>query len=177
MKAVLIVVSIGLLWAQESFAETITRPKSKIHPTVVFDPITYPEEHCLALNVYYEARSSNLADKYAVSDVVLNRVLDSRYPNTVCEVIKQGPVSNNGYPKLHKCQFSWWCDGKSDIPKPGDAWIEAQTIAFNLYNFANYRGITEGSTHYHANYISSPVWVKELQLVGRIGSHIYYRWE
>ena len=44
--------------------------------------------HCLALNVYYEARGSNLADKYAVADVVLNRVKDSRYPDSICDVVK-----------------------------------------------------------------------------------------
>ena len=134
------------------------------------------EVNCLALNIYHEARNQPTVGKLAVAMVTLNRVKDERFPNTVCGVVFQGHYRNN-QPIKHKCQFSWWCDGKSDIPKPGDAWIEAQTIAFNLYNFANYRGITEGSTHYHANYISSPVWVKELQLVGRIGSHIYYRWE
>ena len=33
------------------------------------------EATCLALNIYYESRSSNLADKAAVADVVLNRTL------------------------------------------------------------------------------------------------------
>ena len=39
-----------------------------------------------------------------------------------------------------------------------------------------YRGLTEGATHYHATYVS-PKWADELQLVGRIGEHIFYRWE
>ena len=52
----------------------------------------YPEEYCMALNIYYEARGSNFADQMAVADVVLNRVQDTRYPNTICEVVKQGPV-------------------------------------------------------------------------------------
>ena len=38
-----------------------------------------------------------------------------------------------------------------------------------------YRGITEGATHYHATYVS-PNWAPELDLVGRIGTHIFYRW-
>jgi|TARA_B110000858_G_scaffold24598_1_gene25072 spore germination cell wall hydrolase CwlJ-like protein len=177
MKSVLIVVSLGLLWAQEAFAESITRPVSRINPVIIFDATDSPQEYCLALNIYYEARSSNLADKAAVADVVINRVLDTRYPNTICEVVKQGKQHANGQMKLNKCQFSWYCDGKSDTPMDTSNWAEAQQISFNLYNFANYRGITEGATHYHAEYIKSPNWTSELQLVGRIGSHIYYRWE
>jgi spore germination cell wall hydrolase CwlJ-like protein len=38
-----------------------------------------------------------------------------------------------------------------------------------------YRGITEGATHYHADYVS-PKWAPELDLVGSIGMHIFYRW-
>ena len=44
-------------------------------------------EHCMALNIYHEARSENMAGKFAVADVVLNRVNDRRYPDTVCGVI------------------------------------------------------------------------------------------
>ena len=39
-----------------------------------------------------------------------------------------------------------------------------------------YRGITEGATHYHATYVN-PKWAKDLTLIGRIGEHIFYRWE
>jgi len=137
----------------------------------LFDFGSHPQEHCLALNVYYEARGSNLADKAAVADVVLNRVNDSRYPNTICDVV------HDGYKKGKKnCQFSWYCDGKSDNPQDQDRWAEAQMIAWGIIKFDKYRGITEGATHYHATYVS-PRWAKTLQLVGRIGAHRFYRWE
>ena len=42
---------------------------------------------CLARNMYHEARSQGLAGQLAVSLVVLNRVKDNRFPNTICEVI------------------------------------------------------------------------------------------
>ena len=53
--------------------------------------IEYKSEdlHCLAMNIYHEARSENLAGKYAVADVVMNRVRDDRYPSTVCSVVYQ----------------------------------------------------------------------------------------
>jgi len=129
----------------------------------------FPEEYCMALNIYYEARSSNLADKYAVADVVLNRVESARYPDTICDVVHQG------YRKGRRdCQFSWYCDGKSDNPQDIDRWMEAQTIAWSITKWDKFRGISEGATHYHATYVK-PHWASRLQLIGRIGAHIFYR--
>ena len=50
---------------------------------------------CLALNVYFETHARSLADSMAVTDVVLNRVESTRYPNTPCEVIHQGYKKGN----------------------------------------------------------------------------------
>ena len=89
-----------------------TKPK-----TVGVSPI---QATCLAENVYFEARNQGTAGWSAVISVTLNRVKDKRFPNTVCEVVKQGPTreswKKNGiyYPIRHKCQFSWYCDGKAD---------------------------------------------------------------
>ncbi len=152
-----------------------------------------PEAICMALNIYYESRSDNLAGQYAVADVVLNRMQDNRYPNTVCEVIKQGPVKESWKTKKdpdlpesermfnpikHMCQFSWWCDGKSDEPRDETGWAQAQYVAGNIMYNAKYRGITEGATHYHATYVK-PKWRfdRGMNHIGRIGSHIFYRWD
>ena len=142
------------------------------------------QAHCLALNVYYEARGSNLADMYAVSDVVLNRVRDNRYPNTICDVVYQG-VQKPSWKDPAKmvmvrnmCQFSWYCDGKDDVPTDETGWATAQMVAGSILYANKYRGLTEGSTHYHASYVR-PNWRNDrgMQHVGRIGSHIFYRWE
>ena len=135
-----------------------------------------PQMWCLAQNIYYEARSSNRADRMAVADVVINRVKHTYYPNTICEVVHQGVRNADGSMKRNKCQFSWYCDGRSDWPNNQDAWIEAQMIAYNMIIHSDSLGITEGATHYHADYVS-PLWARDLQLVGRIGVHIFYRWD
>lgn len=136
-----------------------------------------PAEECLALNVYYEARSDNMAGKYAVADVVLNRVQDERYPNTICDVVQQGKMGTvGGEVRRNQCQFSWYCDGKSDNPQDEDSWQQAQIVAYNIINHRKFRGISEGATHYHATYVS-PVWIDTLELVGTIGQHIFYRWD
>jgi len=151
----------------------------------------FEQELCMARNLYHEARGDNVAGMYAVADVVLNRVQDRRYPNTVCEVVHQGPVRESWktrenkdlpdseriyYPVRHQCQFSWYCDGQSDEVNDETAWALSQEIAYKIMNDERYRGITEGSTHYHATYVN-PSWNRELTTVGRIGSHIFYRWD
>lgn len=137
------------------------------------------EAYCLAQNIYFEARSSNLADKLAVSDVVLNRVASTQYPNTICGVVKQGPTvkhwkTGKPIPKRNSCQFSWYCDGKSDVPSDEDAWTEAQYIALQMLDYGSYVGISEGALFYHAHYVN-PEWAQHLQFVGTIGKHKYYR--
>ena len=127
------------------------------------------ELQCLALNIYFETRAVSMADAMAVSDVVQNRVESHRYPDTVCDVIYDG-----GETKRHKCQFSWYCDGKADTPKNSEAWERSRKFARDFYVHGMYRGITEGSTHYHASYVK-PYWAPTLDRVTRIGSHIFYR--
>jgi spore germination cell wall hydrolase CwlJ-like protein len=143
---------------------------------ILFSPELNPEAWCLAQNIYYEARSSNLADQLAVADVVINRVNDTRFPNTVCKVVKQGRYNSKGQPVRNQCQFSWWCDGKSDYPRDYDAWANAQQRAYMMLELNEFRGISEGATHYHANYVS-PRWANSFAPVGRIGEHVFYRWE
>lgn len=143
---------------------------------VLFTPENEPEAWCLAQNIYYEARGSNLADQAAVADVVLNRVKDTRYPNTICKVVKQGRQYASGQMIRNQCQFSWYCDGKSDYPRDKESWSKAQQTAYMMIYYEDYRGISEGATHYHADYVA-PSWARDMQLVGRIGVHIFYRWK
>ena len=164
-------------------AETLvmlTDEEVSIQQSLTFNEEQFPEINCMALNIYYETRGSSLADSYAVADVVLNRVEDTRYPNSICEVVYQGEKHASGQMKRNRCQFSWYCDGKSDVPRDREAWKRAQSIAWDIVQWDNYRGITEGATHYHAHYVN-PRWNKSrkgfsITRLGRIGTHIYYRW-
>ena len=171
-----------------SYAQAITLPN--VVEGELYTESSHPELYCLAKNIYFEAKSEPIAGQYAVADVVLNRVKDSRFPNTICEVVYEGPLRESWqtkkqtdlddaeriyHPIRDRCQFSWWCDGKSDNIKDGDAWRKAQEIAYRLVNDYKHRGLTEGATHYHATYVN-PKWAPTLDLVGRIGTHIFYRW-
>ena len=130
---------------------------------------------CLALNVYYEARSQSVVEQIAVAQVVINRVNDDRYPNTVCKVVKQGEKNHDGSMKKDRCQFSWYCDGATDKPYNKESWELALSVAKSVYE-GKTTDLTEGATHYHAISVN-PFWAKTLKRVTRIGKHIYYRWE
>ena len=133
---------------------------------------------CLALNTYHEAKNQSMIGQVATAQVVMNRVADSRYPNTVCEVVKQGPkYKGSDVPVRHKCQFSWFCDGKSDEPKrDSKEWFKAQDYARIVLSGRIALDVTEGATHYHATYVK-PSWAKTKTRTTRIESHIFYRWE
>lgn len=162
-------------------ADTLSEnPQENEIYSLSFDQEQFPQEYCMALNIYYETRGSNLADSFAVADVVLNRVEDTRYPNTVCDVVYQGKKHADGSMKRNACQFSWYCDGKGDNPQNEEEWKRAQSISWAIMKWDQFRGISEGATHYHAHYVN-PRWNRSkkgfsITRLGRIGAHIYYRW-
>ena len=138
-----------------------------------------PEQlECMALNIYFESAVEPLAGKIAVSQVVLNRVEEDRWPATVCEVIKEGPTyknwKGNVYTIKDRCQFSWWCDGKVDVPHPGRVWENSKKVAKLVMTNNRMVDITEGSTFYHAEYVT-PRWASRMNKIGRIGAHYFYK--
>jgi N-acetylmuramoyl-L-alanine amidase len=118
------------------------------------------ELHCLALNVYHEARSESDEGKFAVAQVTLNRVRSPRYPDSICKVVWQ------------RRQFSWTRDGRPDRPYNPEAWKQALWVAIITYDF-NPLSMVGRATHYHAVYVR-PSWAAAHTRVRRIGKHIFY---
>ena len=134
-----------------------------------------PEElECMSKNIYFEAAVESTAGKLAVAQVTMNRVKSTKYPNTVCKVITQGKHHQNGFPVRDRCQFSWYCDGKGDEPRDTPAWKDSQDIAEYVMTTPNLMDITDGATHYHADYISSPRWANPRRKTVEIDTHIFY---
>ncbi len=130
-------------------------------------PDIVQEIECLALNIYHEARGEPNLGKLAVGHVVLNRVSDPRYPETICGVIKDG-----GAERRHRCQFSWWCDGRSDVPRNAREWERSQALARHIF-WGLSIDPTDGALWYHADYVR-PIWRKALTKGPKIGQHIFY---
>ncbi len=126
------------------------------------------ERMCLAKALYFEARGEGPKGQLAVAQVIMNRVRDPRFPNTVCGVVYQGAERRNA------CQFSFACDGKPDYPSNARQWAVARRLAAKvLSGRARLRGM-EGVAFYHADYVR-PQWASMMRPVIKIGRHIFYR--
>lgn len=122
---------------------------------------------CLAQAIYFEARSEPIEGQAAVAEVVLNRVQDKRFPNTVCGVVFQ----NENW--RHRCQFSFACDGRSDRPRERQSWQQARKIAAVVLAGVE-NDMTNAATHYHAVYVQ-PGWAQRLERTVQVGQHVFYR--
>lgn len=123
---------------------------------------------CLTAAIYYEARSQSDDGQRAVAQVVLNRVRDRAFPNSVCGVVYQGSTRATG------CQFSFTCDGSMAYRRNERAWDHARTIAGQALTGAVYAPVGS-ATFYHANYVS-PWWASSMDKIATVGAHIFYRW-
>jgi spore germination cell wall hydrolase CwlJ-like protein len=121
-------------------------------------------QRCIALAMYWEARGEGHRGMLAVGSVVLNRVEDDRFPDSVCAVVYQGG-------ETPPCQFSWWCDGKSDRPTHDALWATSLNLAHDLLT-ARPPDPTHGALFFH-NTSARPRWQRER--IARIGNHIFYR--
>jgi spore germination cell wall hydrolase CwlJ-like protein len=143
----------------------------------------HQEAFCLAQNVYHEARNQPAAGQMAVMSVTINRVNDERFPNTICEVVYEGPSrpswkgTGEMIPIRHRCQFSWYCDGKSDTAHDKETFNEILLLSQMVIDGTiTLMDITEGATHYHADYVR-PSWARTKTKTIEIEDHIFYRWE
>ncbi len=139
----------------------------------VFKPATAEDRRralrCLTQGVYYEAALEPTAGQEAVAQVILNRVRDPNYANTVCGVVFEGAERTTG------CQFSFTCDGALSQAPVGWAWERAKRVAERALA-GEVSAAVGTATHYHADYVH-PWWSPTLNKLTQIGAHIFYRWK
>lgn len=131
---------------------------------------TAPERKCLAEAIYFEARGEPVNGQLAVAQVVLNRLKNPAYPNTICGVVYQNRNVRNG------CQFSFACDGIADRVTERNAWTMATTLANAAIDDGNAAWMADvgSATHYHATYVR-PRWARTMIKMVQIGEHIFYK--
>jgi N-acetylmuramoyl-L-alanine amidase len=125
------------------------------------------EARCLALSMYWEAKDEGRAGMLAVGAVVLNRVRHEEFPDTPCEVVRQGG-------EAPPCQFSWWCDGASDQPQEQEAWSLARELAVGMLKDPP-EDPTEGALFFHGAGVEAPWRGEERVRTVQIGGHVFYR--
>jgi spore germination cell wall hydrolase CwlJ-like protein len=137
------------------------------------------ERHCLQKNIFFESRNQSTLGQVAVAWVTVNRTDSPLYPNTLCRVVKQAQLDSNRNPIKHKCQFSWYCDGKSDqVPDNAvatRAWEDAGIVAdVVLLDWLRARkGPVGEAVMYHATYVE-PYWADSYTQVAQVDDHIFY---
>lgn len=124
---------------------------------------------CLTEALYFEARGETLKGQYAVAEVILNRVDSKRFPDTICQVIKQGSE------RKFACQFTYICDGRHEHIDDAKAYKNTGKIARIMLN-GGARLLTKSATHYHTTSIR-PTWAKKITRTAHIGNHYFYREE
>lgn len=140
------------------------------HAAVVFPepasgPLMTTQKQCMALAMYWEAKGEGLVGMAAVGAVVLNRMADERFPDTACGVVGQGGETG-------RCQFSFWCDGRSDYPVEPKPWETAVRLAKVLLD-GRIVDPTEGAMFYHATRVK-PGWSTRMTVTTQIGNHRFY---
>jgi spore germination cell wall hydrolase CwlJ-like protein len=119
------------------------------------------ELECLAVGVYFEAKSESLAGQLAVGKVIANRANSGgRFPSSYCGVLFQ------------RGQFSF-VRGRSlpSVPRASRQWQTAVAIA-KIVDQGLKDSAAENALFFHARYVS-PGW--RLKRVASIGNHVFYR--
>lgn len=125
--------------------------------------------NCLSDAIYYEAGFEPEDGQRAVAQVILNRVRDPNFPDTVCGVVYQGWQRKTG------CQFSFVCDGSLNRRPPmADQKEHAKAIATQALSGVVVEAVGT-ATHYHTDYVD-PYWRPTLVEITKIGQHIFYKW-
>jgi spore germination cell wall hydrolase CwlJ-like protein len=138
---------------------------SKPLPPIVF---TEAEQKCLAEGIYFEARGEVVKGQAAVAQVILNRVRNPAYPDTICGVVYQNRSWRN------RCQFSFACDGTRPRVRSSRHYRVAEEVGLAVTAGKIFLPEIGSSTHYHATYVS-PRWARSMERLQRIGLHIFYR--
>ncbi|OXS99579.1 hypothetical protein B7H23_15745 [Notoacmeibacter marinus] len=126
------------------------------------------QQRCLAIGIYFEARGEPQEGQAAVAQVILNRVRNPTFPDTICGVVYQNKNWRN------RCQFSFACDGKRDKVRSSKSWSTAKDVARKVTYGEIWLPRVGSSTHYHATYVK-PRWARHMDRLQKIGRHIFYR--
>lgn len=149
-----------------------------LFPTLTFAQDT--ELKCLTDNIYFESGNQTLTGKRAVAAVTMNRVKSSKYPNTICGVVKQAKRDSKNNVIKNKCQFSWFCDGATDNitffvnkqyrPDIFKIWQDSYQVAAEYWTNKGL-DITNGALFYYNPDIVTPYWASNFVETTQIENH------
>jgi spore germination cell wall hydrolase CwlJ-like protein len=153
-------------------AVLVAYAETKFVPTTKKVKMADSERMCLAQAIYHEARGESVDGQMAVANVIINRAFSKKYPTTICGVVFQ-----NADKGKYKCQFTFACDGRSDMGTERAAWnrsVKMAETAFAEFQQGERPGvIPNGALYYHTTAVA-PKWSHTFRRVAAIGSHVFY---
>ena len=153
-------------------AALVAYAESGYQPTSKKVKLADDEKLCLAQAIYHEARGESREGQLAVANVIINRAMSKKFPSTICGVVFQ-----NADKGRYKCQFTFACDGRSDIGRERAAWNRSMDMAedaFYEFQRGERPGVVPNSTLYYHTTAVAPRWSHTFNRVAAIGSHIFY---
>ena len=146
-------------------AEIITKPQAQAVDPAGEEPLD-DAITCLARAIYWEANRKDNAEMEAIANVVMNRLGHKGFPNTICGVVKQGHEQG-------ACQFSWWCDGRSDKAREEEPYSHAKEISRKALN-RQLKDRSDGALYFHHRNMT-PYWSNEYMRTVEVGEHVFYK--
>jgi len=146
--------------------------KADFVPTTKRVKLAEGEKLCLAQAIYHEARGESREGQLAVANVIINRAMSKKYPSTICGVVFQ-----NADKGRYKCQFTFACDGRSDMGRERTAWnrsIKMAEDAFYEFQRGERPGVVPNSVLFYHTTAVAPKWSHTFNRVAAIGSHVFY---
>ncbi|MGR3616369.1 MAG: cell wall hydrolase [Paracoccaceae bacterium] len=122
---------------------------------------------CLSEALYFEARGETVRGQFAVAEVIVNRAASSKFPNSLCGVIKQGTG------RKYQCQFTYTCDGYAEVIHEKAAYLQVAKVARAVLD-GHGGELTDGAMFYHTTAVN-PRWARTFTKTAQIGVHIFYR--
>lgn len=141
-------------------------------PTAKKVKLADDEMLCLTQAIYHEARGESREGQLAVANVIINRAMSKKYPSTICGVVFQ-----NADKGKFKCQFTFACDGRSDVGRERAAWNRSAKMAeeaFYEFQKGDRPGVIPNSALYYHTTSVAPRWSHTFHRVAAIGSHVFY---
>lgn len=152
-------------------ANTVLKPVDVTYTRAWIDQRAAPDGNadwqCLSEALYFEARGETVKGQFAVAEVIMNRVKSSRFPDSVCGVIRQGTG------RKYQCQFTYTCDGRKEVIAEKRAFERVSKVARATMDGVT-QSLTNGATHYHTTAVR-PSWAKVYKRTAKIGVHLFYR--
>jgi spore germination cell wall hydrolase CwlJ-like protein len=149
-----------------------TYAEHKFVPTVKKVKLATSEKLCLTQAIYHEARGESETGQWAVANVIINRAMSKKYPSTLCGVVFQN--ADQGF---HHCQFTFACDGQSDMGTERGAWTRAARMAnaaYQEFRTGDRPGVLPNSALYYHTTAVDPDWSNSFRRVAEIGHHVFY---